>query len=177
MAESRNSDLIEELGQVEFIFSDKTGTLTQNKMVFRKFTVGGQAYGVDTCDKECKCQGMCKKSVDQVLTELLRMYDDPSNKPLQHSLELHNFFTLLSVCHTVVVDHDPATLALDYQASSPDELALINGARQLGFVLKHRDGKTLTIENTLEGVTRTYEVHAEFPFDSDRKRMSLIVEE
>jgi P-type E1-E2 ATPase len=33
---SRNSDLIEELGQVEMVFSDKTGTLTQNKMIFKK---------------------------------------------------------------------------------------------------------------------------------------------
>lgn len=32
---SRNSDLIEELGQVEMVFSDKTGTLTQNKMIFK----------------------------------------------------------------------------------------------------------------------------------------------
>lgn len=32
----RNSDLIEELGQIDFIFSDKTGTLTQNKMIFKK---------------------------------------------------------------------------------------------------------------------------------------------
>jgi magnesium-transporting ATPase (P-type) len=42
----RNSDLIEEMGQVEFIFSDKTGTLTQNKMEFKKITVDGIVYGV-----------------------------------------------------------------------------------------------------------------------------------
>ena len=38
-ASCRNSDLIEELGQVEFVFSDKTGTLTQNKMEFKKCQV------------------------------------------------------------------------------------------------------------------------------------------
>ena len=41
----RNSDLIEELGQVEFVFSDKTGTLTQNKMEFKKCQVGNEVYG------------------------------------------------------------------------------------------------------------------------------------
>jgi P-type E1-E2 ATPase len=35
----RASDLIEELGQIDFVFSDKTGTLTQNKMVFKKCSV------------------------------------------------------------------------------------------------------------------------------------------
>lgn len=41
----RNSDLIEELGQVEFVFSDKTGTLTQNKMEFKNVSINGQIYG------------------------------------------------------------------------------------------------------------------------------------
>jgi P-type E1-E2 ATPase len=41
----RNSDLIEEMGQVEFVFSDKTGTLTQNKMEFKKTSINGKIYG------------------------------------------------------------------------------------------------------------------------------------
>lgn len=41
----RTSDLIEELGQIEFIFSDKTGTLTCNEMEFKKCSVNGIVYG------------------------------------------------------------------------------------------------------------------------------------
>ena len=44
-AKCRNSDLVEELGQVEMIFCDKTGTLTQNQMAFKKFQVNGIKYG------------------------------------------------------------------------------------------------------------------------------------
>lgn len=36
----------DDLGQVEFIFSDKTGTLTQNSMVFRKCVVNNKPYGI-----------------------------------------------------------------------------------------------------------------------------------
>ena len=46
-AECRNSDLIEELGQVEFVFSDKTGTLTQNKMDFKRCSVYGWIFNDD----------------------------------------------------------------------------------------------------------------------------------
>lgn len=44
-ANVKTSDLVEELGQVEFIFSDKTGTLTQNVMEFRKCSINGKIYG------------------------------------------------------------------------------------------------------------------------------------
>ena len=67
----RNSDLIEELGQVEFVFSDKTGTLTQNKMEFKKCQVGRETYGHLT-DHDINegvikdYSGMIQSSVDAV---------------------------------------------------------------------------------------------------------------
>lgn len=64
----RNSDLIEELGQIEFVFSDKTGTLTQNKMEFKKCTVGNQVYGDLTSEDMAKGMkeyvGMIQSSVN-----------------------------------------------------------------------------------------------------------------
>jgi phospholipid-transporting ATPase len=62
----RNSDLIEELGQVEFVFSDKTGTLTQNKMEFKKAYVSTKVLGTPTEDDPELFEGMSKTSVDEV---------------------------------------------------------------------------------------------------------------
>jgi phospholipid-transporting ATPase len=54
----RNSDLIEEMGQVEFIFSDKTGTLTLNQMVFKECCVNGIVF---TSKEQFKAQILKKK--------------------------------------------------------------------------------------------------------------------
>jgi phospholipid-translocating ATPase len=38
-------NISDDVGQIEYIFSDKTGTLTQNVMEFKKATINGQPYG------------------------------------------------------------------------------------------------------------------------------------
>ena len=44
---AQSSNLNEELGQIEYVFSDKTGTLTCNVMEFKKFSAGMENYGLD----------------------------------------------------------------------------------------------------------------------------------
>lgn len=43
-AKANTSDLNEDLGQIEYLFSDKTGTLTENEMIFKEFSINGSIY-------------------------------------------------------------------------------------------------------------------------------------
>lgn len=152
-AKCRNSDLIEELGQVEFIFSDKTGTLTCNVMEY----------------KECSIRGKIYESVDIFRKAMQK----GSPEEREH---LHEFIECLAVCHSVQVDKQKEGKE-KYQASSPDELALVEGARDCGIEYTEKYMNFIQIADEWTGSTREYETFIEFPFDSTRKRMSLICKE
>ena len=62
---------------------------------------------------------------------------------------MRNFLTALTVCHTVVCDNEEGK-EVAYQAQSPDELALILGAKELGAKLVGRNSKEFRVYNELE---------------------------
>ncbi|XP_032883794.1 phospholipid-transporting ATPase IA isoform X4 [Amblyraja radiata] len=157
-AMARTSNLNEELGQVKYIFSDKTGTLTCNVMEFKKCTVAGIAYGQgDPINGESAFQ-------DPSLLENLQ--GDHPTAPV-----ICEFLTMLAICHTAVPERVADRII--YQASSPDEGALVRAAKQLGFVFSGRTPNSVIIEAL--GHEEKYELLNVLEFTSNRKRMSVIV--
>ena len=166
-AKARTADLVEEMGQVDFIFSDKTGTLTANEMRFAECAVGSLVFGSFLQDP----LGGPVTGVQ----EARQILDDPSHP--DHEAVLW-FFTCLSLCHTVQADLKDADV--QYSGPSPDEVALVSGARQAGIAFMTRRSDKQSVEVVISGPAgapdRVFAIRAVIEFTADRKRMSVISE-
>eukprot|EP00079_Xenopus_tropicalis_P021843 XP_012813389.1 PREDICTED: phospholipid-transporting ATPase IB [Xenopus tropicalis] len=172
-AMARTSNLNEELGQVKYLFSDKTGTLTCNVMHFKKCSIGGITYGhFPEFERERSSEDFSQLPTTSESCD----FDDPklfqnieSDSPTGDTIK--EFLTLLAVCHTVVPEKDEDTII--YQASSPDEGALVKGARKLGYTFTGRTPDSVIIDAM--GKEQSFELLNVLEFSSNRKRMSVIV--
>lgn len=83
---ARNSTIPEELGRIEYIFSDKTGTLTKNEMEFKKLAMENDIFGVDSLnDIKMILEDECKK-FDASAMDIIHIQSENSNSVNLNSL-------------------------------------------------------------------------------------------
>ncbi|XP_034937307.1 probable phospholipid-transporting ATPase IF isoform X2 [Chelonus insularis] len=189
---ANTSDLNEDLGQIEYLFTDKTGTLTENLMVFRRCSINGNIY----IEKDCNG----------------KIYQLPANGDEREAIKIINwppevwhFMIALSLCHSVhvappivmesVVARRTAfresfrqrsitrvnsSLLMDpnlpeYQAASADEKALVEASARCGVVLTNYIGDQIEIKvgDQMMFFTRLEVLE----FTSERKKMSVVVQD
>ncbi|KAM5136204.1 putative phospholipid-transporting ATPase IIB isoform 4-T4 [Callospermophilus lateralis] len=194
----RTSTIPEELGRLVYLLTDKTGTLTQNEMTFRRLHLGTVSYGADT--------------MDEIQTHVLSSYaqvhpqtggNNPSSTPPRRaqsstpkvrksvSSRVHEAVKAIALCHNVTpvyesqagvtgetesaeADQDFSDENRTYQASSPDEVALVRWTESVGLTLVSRDLTSMQLK-TPGGQVLTYCILQVFPFTSESKRMGIIV--
>lgn len=170
--------ILDDLGQIGYVFSDKTGTLTDNIMKFRRISVAGTSWwhedgGLTDGKVPALAEGR-GRTTDDLLAQIRH---DPRSELSQAAYE---YVLALAVCHTCLPEKDPQTGEItDFQASSPDELALVRAAQELGILVVERTTQSLTLEISVASGQRarheTYEVLDVIEFSSKRKRMSIVV--
>lgn len=174
---AKTSNLNDELALVEYIFSDKTGTLTENLMAFRQCSVHGHIYNDDptvTSQSSFNASKSPKTALQEGSGGILKALEAAHSERERN--DLHQFLTALAVCHSVQAEVDKETGDVsDYKAASPDEEALCKGARDNGYVYLGRAQNTLSIR--IKGEEVDYEILLEIEFSSERRRMTMVLRE
>ena len=128
-AQVNSTNIADELGQIEFLFSDKTGTLTQNKMIFKRYYLAGDHHIYDMEESglfmqvDTRKSKLTSKSVeflvsdeDEYSDDLSDMSTEQRNNPLRKrvlklSRKAKRFWTNIVLCHSIEaeINKDPSS--------------------------------------------------------------------
>jgi phospholipid-translocating ATPase len=183
----RTSTIPEDLGRIEYLLSDKTGTLTQNEMEMKKIHVGTVSYANDAMDEVTAYvkQGFYVTDItsNALITPSSTFSSTATGGATRTRREIgsrvRDVVLALALCHNVTPtsEEEDGKTVTSYQASSPDEIAIVRWTESVGLRLTHRDRKGMILESTESGrpvvQVRILDI---FPFTSEGKRMGVIVQ-
>ena len=176
--------LNDDLGQIGYILSDKTGTLTTNELVLKECTIGGVVYPDLVSIKQA-----CDKGDDVVNTFVdgLSVCHDvspnwSSDLATSGATRLSSIWAMKNATNKERALKSGASTpggevaaGTTYCGESPDEICLVNAcAQSLGRILNRRSGASLTVVNPA-GMSRRWGIVRFNAFDNLRRRSSIIV--
>ncbi|PVV05207.1 hypothetical protein BB560_000276 [Smittium megazygosporum] len=180
----RTSSIPEELGRLEYILTDKTGTLTCNEMEMIRLHTGNISYSLETMDEITSLLHAFKNNLESHDRQSSADKSTASfSKFNAKAVDMFKLVEALALCHNVtptfmysgLESQDLTNLDLEYSASSPDEIAIVEWAKSVGLTLAHRSPNTLFIKTSLYGHEFDYEILVNIPFTSESKRMGVVV--
>ncbi|XP_052232597.1 probable phospholipid-transporting ATPase IIB [Dreissena polymorpha] len=185
----RSTTIPEELGRISYLLTDKTGTLTQNEMVFKKLHLGTVAFSPETSDEVI---AHLKTAFSQ--SQLSGSQQSRQATPVRRTVvtRVLEAVQALALCHNVTPVYEDGERTEEmsaqaeadqqsqqqvvYQASSPDEVALVSWTESVGLTLVKRDINSMQLRAP-NGATLSYTIIQIFPFTSESKRMGIILKE
>jgi len=172
----RTSTIPEDLGRIEYLLSDKTGTLTQNEMSLKKIHVGTVSYAGEAMEEVNTYINQVFAHDGQKQIGLVQGTTGRSRREI--GTRVRDLVIALALCHNVT----PSTEEIDgeqitsYQASSPDEIAIVEFTESVGLRLQQRTREKIVLQSTKTNkIVMTASILEIFPFTSDSKRMGIVV--
>ncbi|KAL2855407.1 hypothetical protein BJY01DRAFT_204098 [Aspergillus pseudoustus] len=179
----RTSTIPEDLGRIEYLLSDKTGTLTQNEMELKKIHVGTVSYANDAMEEVASYvrQSFAGNSLTTASAAFGTQAGLGAAPRTRREIgsRVRDIVLALALCHNVTptVDEENGVKVTSYQASSPDEIAIVRYTEEVGLKVSYRDRQTIVLESkdTVNVAVRVRILDI-FPFTSESKRMGIIVQ-
>ena len=177
----RTSTIPEDLGRIEYLLSDKTGTLTQNEMQLRKIHVGTVSYANEAMEEVSSYVGQAFGKAHgkaEANGDTSQSLGGSTRTRREIGSRVRDLVLALALCHNVTPTFEEidGQKTVTYQASSPDEIAIVEFAETVGLCLAQRDREKIVLQSSHSDRTiLKAEILELFPFTSDSKRMGIIL--